>query len=443
MGYKVLVVDDDATFNNLLTDIFRQAGHEVYSEEDPLKALSRIDEENMDLLVTDHRMPELTGHELFKRVREQKPDIPIVIVSGYLSNSNIRALIEEGINGVYIRPLNVFALLKQAENLISQSKTGELGAHQRTLSDQQSRTPSEKLPFPFTSFPCLHQKSEAFARRLFELRNFKSTLVLIGEDGTPFTQICADLSRFDTSQKEQFVSLQAGMLTSDTLFAKLKRAQSESVTRLTFVLRDLEQLTASARDLIVSLIKSAPPYDILPGGSRVIFCTGKDVDSLYDNGLIDDRMYVLMGAGELRVPSLRAIPEDIPVMARKLVTEIATNLNMKTIPQLGVGCGKLLKTWPWKGNFEELRNTLEKIIRDHPVDTLTPALFQGQAMVSEVNVTEADLVEMLRGQKRQILQGIKMIANHRQEVIDAILGGSFASPEDRQSGTPFAEQQAS
>ena len=70
MGYKVLVVDDDATFNNLLTDIFRQAGHEVYSEEDPLKALSRIDEENMDLLVTDHRMPELTGHELFKRVRE-------------------------------------------------------------------------------------------------------------------------------------------------------------------------------------------------------------------------------------------------------------------------------------------------------------------------------------------------------------------------------------
>ncbi|MEM7674034.1 MAG: response regulator, partial [Verrucomicrobiota bacterium] len=76
MGYKVLIVDDDATFNQLLTDIFRQAGHDVTSEQNPLSALERTENEDLDLIITDQRMPELTGHELFKRVRESKPELP-------------------------------------------------------------------------------------------------------------------------------------------------------------------------------------------------------------------------------------------------------------------------------------------------------------------------------------------------------------------------------
>ncbi|MGB0372764.1 MAG: response regulator [Opitutales bacterium] len=440
MGYKILIVDDDATFNQLLTDIFRQAGHDVESVQDPLSALERTESEELDLLVTDHRMPELTGHELFKRVRKAKPNVPIVIVSGYLSNANIRSLIEEGINGVYIKPLNVFALLKQAEDLISQSKIGELGAHQRTLSDKETKDHTDRLPFPFKAFPCVHQKSEAFARRLFELRNFKSTLVLIGAGGTPFKQICNDLANFDTGQTEYFDYLNANLLNSDTLFSRLKSAKEKDVSRLTFVIRDLEKITNTGRDLIVSLIKGEPPYDVLPSGSRAVFCTSKDVDNLYDEGLIDDRMYVLMGAGELRVPSLRSIPDDIPALARQLLEEIASNLGHSQIPVLGAGSSKLLKSWSWSGNLEELKETLERVIRENPNETLTPDMFQGKNKTSEVAVTEADFIEMLNAQKKQILQGIKTIANHRQDTIEAILNGGISHTDS--SGSPMSERQS-
>mgnify|MGYP001801186922 CR=1 FL=1 len=430
MGYKVLIVDDDATFNQLLTDIFRQAGHDVKSEQNPLSALERTENEDLDLIITDQRMPELTGHELFKRVREAKPELPIVIVSAYLSNANIRSLIEEGINGVYIKPLNVFALLKQAEDLISQSKVGELGAHQRTLSDQETKDHTDRLPFPFRAFPCVHQKSEAFARRLFELRNFKSTLVLIGDSGTPFNQICKDLSIFDTGQTEHFEYIQASKVSSDSLFGRLKNAQINNIQRLTFVIRDLEDITDAARDLIVSLIKGEPPYDILPGGARAIFCTNRDVDSLYDDGLIDDRMYVLMGAGELRVPNLRSIPDDIPALACQLVSEIAANLGYAEVPKLGAGSSKLLKSWSWAGNLEELKQTLERVIRENPCDALTPEMFQGKNKKSEVAVKEADFIEMLNAQKKQILMGIKRISNHRQDNVDAILSGRFETTDE-------------
>ena len=83
MGNRILIIDDDSTFNNLLTDIFEQAGHEVVSERDPKQALAIAEKDELQLLITDHRMPELTGRELFLQIRKIKPDLPVIIVSGF------------------------------------------------------------------------------------------------------------------------------------------------------------------------------------------------------------------------------------------------------------------------------------------------------------------------------------------------------------------------
>ena len=163
MGNRILIVDDDATFNSLLTDIFEQAGHTVVSENSPEAALKRADAEEFDLLITDHRMPEITGRDIFRHVREQKPMLPIIIVSGFLSNGNIRSLVEEGIDGVYIKPLNVFSLLQQSEKLIQQTQSGERGAHRRTLVEREGDFPASRLPFTFNAFPCQSSTAEKFA----------------------------------------------------------------------------------------------------------------------------------------------------------------------------------------------------------------------------------------------------------------------------------------
>ena len=111
MAYSVLILDDDADFNSLLTDIFEQADYEVTSLLDPLEAVDVFREKHFDLVVADHKMPCMSGAECMKVIKEMKPEVPVIMVSGYLENDTIRELISEGVGGVFLKPLNIFSLL--------------------------------------------------------------------------------------------------------------------------------------------------------------------------------------------------------------------------------------------------------------------------------------------------------------------------------------------
>jgi DNA-binding NtrC family response regulator len=111
MPKKLLILDDDSDFNSLLTDIFEQADYEVTSIEDPLVAVEVFQETHFDLVVTDHKMPEMTGTEFMKKIKEIRPSTPVIMVSGYLENDAIRDLISDGVGGVFLKPLNIFSLL--------------------------------------------------------------------------------------------------------------------------------------------------------------------------------------------------------------------------------------------------------------------------------------------------------------------------------------------
>ncbi|MFO8026485.1 MAG: response regulator, partial [Opitutales bacterium] len=118
MPYSVLILDDDADFNSLLTDIFEQADYVVTSLTDPVEAVDAFHEKAYDLVVTDHRMPEMSGGEFMRKVKQIRPEVPVIMVSGYLENDMIRDLISEGVGGVFLKPLNIFSLLERTKELI-------------------------------------------------------------------------------------------------------------------------------------------------------------------------------------------------------------------------------------------------------------------------------------------------------------------------------------
>ncbi len=91
MSNSVLILDDDADFNSLLTDIFEQADYVVSSLTNPLEAIEVFKETHYDLVVTDHKMPEMTGAEFMKTIKEIRPEVPVIMVSGYLENDTIRS----------------------------------------------------------------------------------------------------------------------------------------------------------------------------------------------------------------------------------------------------------------------------------------------------------------------------------------------------------------
>ncbi len=372
MPCSVLILDDDSDFNSLLTDIFEQADYVVTSLTDPMEAVEVFRETDYDLVVTDHKMPEMTGAEFMKTIKGIKPSVPVIMVSGYLENDTIRELISEGVGGVFLKPLNIFSLLERTNELIAEAKKMESGPA-RESADDGSVDSAANLGFAFRSFPCKTGVSTAFAERLHSLRNFKSTLSLIGEAGTHFRLICEDMRGFYPGQSEHFIYLSAGSFDEDQVISLVEEARKQGAERVTCVLLELEKMSEPQKRLATHLPKREGPFEGVEVPLRAIFCVSGDLDSLFDEGLIDENLYILMGTAEVRVPPLRECNVDVGVMAQQLVVEFAREKGLAAVPRFEKSARDLFRNHSWKRNYEELRETVYKIIDSDPGDLLTAA----------------------------------------------------------------------
>lgn len=382
MSYSVLILDDDADFNSLLTDIFEQADYIVTSMTDPVEAVDVFRETDYDLVVTDHKMPEMTGAEFMKKVKEIRPEVPVIMVSGYLENDTIRELIGEGVGGVFLKPLNIFSLLERTSELIEEAKKTE-NASPNEDSSQAEREVDAKLGFPFRSFPCKTGASTSFAERLYSLRNFRSTLTLIGEKGMHYRSICEDIRRFSEGDTEHFIYLSPGSFDSNQAISLIEEAKKQGAERVTCVLLDIESMSEDQKKLAAVLSKGDGDFSDLEVSLRAIYCVSGDLDSLFDEGLIDENLYILIGTAEVRVPPLRECNVDIGVMAQQLVVEMAREKGMAAVPRFEKSARELFRKQRWEGNYEELRDTVRKIMDTNPGDVLSLSLVKSVIQVSE------------------------------------------------------------
>lgn len=391
MPYSVLILDDDADFNSLLTDIFEQADYIVTSITDPLEAVEAFRDTDYDLVVTDHKMPEMTGAEFMKVIKKIKPEVPVIMVSGYLENDTIRELISEGVGGVFLKPLNIFSLLERTSELIEEAKKLENSSEGDGDGDDAGESISQ-LGFNFRSFPCKSGASASFAERLYSLRNFKSTLSLIGEPGMHYRSICEDIRGFYESDSEHFIYLSESSFDQAQALSLIEEARKAGAERVTCVLLELEKMNDAQKTEAISLAKQDGSFADLELNVRTIFCVSGDLDSLFDEGLIDENLYILMGTAEVRVPPLRECNVDVGVMAQQLVVEIAREKSMASVPRFERSARDLFRQHLWVRNYEELRATVRKIIEDNPGDMITHAAVKSAIKITD-SVSPRALVE--------------------------------------------------
>jgi len=382
MPYSVLILDDDADFNSLLTDIFEQADYIITSLTDPIEAVDVFRDTDYDLVVTDHKMPEMTGAEFMKVIKKMKPEVPVIMVSGYLENDTIRELISEGVGGVFLKPLNIFSLLERTAELIEEAKKIE-NAPSGDGEDGSGEDVGAQLGFVFRSYPCKSGASASFAERLHNLRNFKSTLSLIGEPGIHYRSICEDIRGFYETDAEQFIYLSAGSFDQEQALSLIEVAKKDGAERVTCVLLELETMDAAQKTLATALSKKEGAFEEVGVALRTIFCVSGDLDSLFDEGLIDENLYILMGTAEVSVPPLRECNMDVGVMAQQLVVEVAREKSLAAVPRFERSARDLFRQHKWERNFEELRATVRKILDDNPGDVITHAAVKSALKVNE------------------------------------------------------------
>lgn len=398
MSSKVLILDDDADFNSLLTDVFEQADYDVTSIEDPLQALDIFAEGRFDLVVTDHKMPEMTGTEFMKRVKKMSPETPVIMVSGYLENDAIRDLISDGVGGVFLKPLNIFSLLERTNELLEESKKIEAKGSRATGESENSASsdPENGLDFRFRSFPCRSEKSRHFAERLYNQRNFKSTLTLTGEVGMHFQQICEDIAGFYPRNYEYFLYFDKENFDEATVLGSLQKAIEDGYDRVTCIIEHAEALNDSQKALVAALAKNEGAFEGATIGIRIIFCLCEDIDSLFDKELIDENLYILMGTAEITVPALRDCAKDIPIMAQKLAVDSFREFGKDSVPRFDAASKEYLQSQPWPQNYQELRMAVRSAMEGMSGDVISVEALLADGTTSGINEAERFKVELSR-----------------------------------------------
>jgi len=282
------------------------------------------------------------------------------MVSGYLENDTIRELIGDGVGGVFLKPLNIFSLLERTAELIEETSKSR-GDREGILTGNDG-TDGRNLDFNFRSFPCKAPISILFAERLHRLRNFKSTLTLIGESGANYRGICKDLIGFYESKAEHFIYFSPDSFDEVSALSLILKAQDESAGRVTCVLLGVELMSSAQKKLATWLARAEGPFESDAFDLRTIFCLSGDLDLLFDDGVIDENLYILMGTAEIRVPALSKCGQDIAIIAQQQIVGFAGVMELSSVPILEQPAVRFLEECSWEGDFMQLRAVVHALL---------------------------------------------------------------------------------
>lgn len=414
MGRKILIVDDDSDFNQLLTDIFSQASYEVESCEEPERALEQFQSREYDLVVTDQKMPGMSGEQLIRQLKGAKPEVPIIMVSGYLDNDTIRSLIREGVGGVFLKPLNVFSLLKRTAALIEEREAGlRREAGQEEMEEEENFRHS--LPFTFETFPAKDRHSREFAQKLYNLRDFKTNLVLVAPRGSDLEAVTKDLNAFDSELKERYILLDRSQINREAMMKTIVESTQKGWERITFIVASAEAVSREQFSLIMRIGRKKDPFDSIPVPMRFIFCVCRDLDLLYEERVVDDAVYMFMGTTELFMPALSDVPDDIAELARRYMEREAEVHGLPKPPKLELSAKTYLREQKWSGNAAELHRFMRMAIH----------LDKPKLSMEDLERVEQKMADAAGG-SRSLRTGLQLYRDEYVKAATILLGESVA-----------------
>jgi putative two-component system response regulator len=165
---KILVIDDEVVIRDLIIEILDRAGYDTIGAETPARALEIIDAESLALVVSDIMMPELSGLQLLDIVRERRPSVPVVLVTGAGTYENLTDALARGADGLVIKPFAHAELIAAVESAMTRAKHSEVDMRERVLAPALAAALANAIEERDTTMQGHCERMSELARRIAE-----------------------------------------------------------------------------------------------------------------------------------------------------------------------------------------------------------------------------------------------------------------------------------
>ncbi len=375
----ILLIDDEKNYLLVLETLLGDAGYTVTALSDPESALTFLEDSEVDVVVTDMKMPKISGREVLEHVRKNYPHVPVLIMTAFGSIESAVEVMKFGAFDYITKPFSNDELLLSLQNAAELSRV-----HRRY------QLLHENLEERYG----LHQiigRSKGIRSVLTMVDRAapsKSSVLITGESGTGKELIARALHFASPRKNGPFVSvncmaLNAGVLESE-LFGHEKGSFTGAVAmrRGRFELADggtlfLDEIGELSHDMQVKLLRvlQERKFERVGGTEeievdiRIVTATNKDLQAEVEAGNFREDLYYRLNVVHLMLPPLRERREDIPLLvahfAEKLVRENGLPPKVFTPEALDFLCG-----YEWPGNIRQLENAVERCMVMAPSDAI-------------------------------------------------------------------------
>ncbi len=362
---QILVVEDSSVFREMQGLLLRQAGFGAWLFENPQAALAEAAKQKFDLVVIDYELPEMNGEEFMHALRQLQPEIPAVFVSGSLTHELIVRLTNQTVAGIFTKPANPKQLLEKITETLSRAardtavRTGSNSplAGAKLAPAPLPEPPANGLAYEPRYVLGASDKFREFTHRLWKVRDFRSTLLLQGEPGSPFELFARELAGISVFREGPVMVCDVADFSPAHLLDVLAPSLL-SQDAGTLIVTGVERFDEAQQKTLENLTTGRDVFLPFARRFRLVLAATPRLAERVEDGSFGDVLFYKISSLSLTVPTLRAMRGDIVANALHLIEEHHTTVNADAPTQLAADAAVWLGEQTWPGNYAELAETL-------------------------------------------------------------------------------------
>lgn len=367
----VLIVDDESEMRSALSHALTRSGFSVETAVSGTDALVKIKKDDISLMITDLKMPEMSGMELIGALKKIKPEIAVIVITAFGSIHNAVEAMQAGAADYLLKPFSFETLVATVKKVLG--CTGENGEKRSSRTNESLKSTVKTLVTKNKNLLDILELAKSVATS-------RSTILIQGESGTGKELLAAYIHEHSGYADEPYVALNCAALpdtlAESELFGHEKGSFTGAVGRKigkfelakhgTVVLDEISEMTPPLQAKLLRVLQEREIDRI--GGSRpvamnarVVAISNVDLKKAVSERKFREDLFYRINVVPFTIPPLRERSEDIPLLVDHFIKKFC-QMNQREILKISDATLARLAAKQWNGNIRELENTIERAV---------------------------------------------------------------------------------
>ncbi|MFN7904078.1 MAG: sigma-54-dependent transcriptional regulator [Pseudobdellovibrionaceae bacterium] len=378
---RILVVDDEDSIREFLEIMLKKDGYEVTLAEDGLKAKEILSKKSFDMVISDLQMPNMTGIELLKHVKETIPDLVFLMITAFGTAETAVEAMKMGAYDYLTKPFKIDEVRLNIQNAL---RSKNLEVENRTLKKELNKEYS--FQNMIGNSPIMHQIFELIKR----VSHAPTNVLITGESGTGKEVVAKAIHYNGLLKDKPFVTVNCGAIPENLMESEMFGHKKGSFTGAvsdkvgmfevadtgTLFLDEVGELPVAIQ---VKLLRAIQERVIRRVGAtddqrievRIIAATNRDLEDMVAQGTFRQDLYYRLNVINIKTPALRERKEDIPSLAAHFLKKYNDKMG-KNILGISDEAMEQMKKYEYPGNVRELENMIERTVALESGSTVLP-----------------------------------------------------------------------